>query len=51
MNWLKRNVSDLMFLVGVSLINVPPYTYDYRLGLLITGASLITLSIIRKGGD
>lgn len=40
-----------MFLFGVTLINIPPYTYDYRLGFLITGTSLITLSIMRKGGD
>lgn len=51
MQWINRNLADLLFVVGVAALNAPAYMTDKRIGLLVTGLSLITLSIIKKGGD
>jgi len=51
MNWIKRNIADLSFLIGITAINIPPYMIDVKVGLLATGISLIVLSVMLKGGE
>lgn len=49
---LKENATEIIFLIGVAVCLVPAYMIDLKLGLALTGAALITISLtLVRGGD
>lgn len=52
MKLLKDNIREIIFLIGLALINITAYALEDLLGLLITGIFLVCIAAVMKiGGD
>ncbi|BFH59444.1 hypothetical protein PAJ34TS1_00360 [Paenibacillus azoreducens] len=51
MQWIKRNISDMMLAAGVVSISIGMFIWSVPIGFVVTGAMLAGLAYLTEGGD